>query len=50
MIAAVWEDGKAHALNTRLHRLRDRLAMVGLRLVTVRARGFVLEPDAAEDT
>jgi DNA-binding winged helix-turn-helix (wHTH) protein len=49
VISAVWEDGRAHALNTRLHRLRDRLAVVGLRLVTVRGRGFVLECDVTED-
>ena len=46
--ATLWEDVKEHALNTRLNRLRKRLAVVGLQLVTVRGRGFVLERAPSE--
>jgi DNA-binding response OmpR family regulator len=42
---AAWPDGNsqgARALDTRLHRLRNRVAKLGLEIANVRRRGFVL--------
>jgi DNA-binding winged helix-turn-helix (wHTH) protein len=42
---ATWPDGgrSAHALDVHIHRLRPRLAGIGLTIRTLRGRGFVLE-------
>jgi DNA-binding response OmpR family regulator len=41
--AAAWKDGVPRSFRSRLHHLRTRAAEVGLRISTVRQRGFVLE-------
>src|SRR5262249_4413529 len=43
LAGGAWDDGVARAMRTRVHCLRRRLAEVGLRLTTVRGRGYVLE-------
>jgi DNA-binding response OmpR family regulator len=42
---ATWPDGgrSPHALDVHIHRLRPRLAGLGLAIRTLRGRGFVLE-------
>lgn len=50
LMAAAWPDGPSvdNALHVRVHRLRARLATVGIGLRTVRGRGYLLhvvEPD-----
>ena len=47
-LGSAWDDGVARSLRTRIRYLRSRLAEVGLRLTTVRGRGFILEPDTEE--
>lgn len=45
LATATWPDGErsSHALDVHIHRLRPRLAGVGLTIRTLRGRGFVLE-------
>ncbi|MCU1376399.1 MAG: helix-turn-helix protein [Actinomycetia bacterium] len=54
LIAEAWPDGGRgpRALDTKIHRLRNRLAPLGLAIHTVRRRGFVLDarPAAEEPT
>jgi DNA-binding response OmpR family regulator len=54
LIAEAWPDGGRgpRALDTKIHRLRNRLAPLGLAIHTVRRRGFVLDarPTAEEPT
>jgi DNA-binding winged helix-turn-helix (wHTH) protein len=47
--AAVWPDGgrDAHTIHIHIHRLRPRLAELGLVIHTLRGRGFLLEHDQA---
>jgi DNA-binding response OmpR family regulator len=40
------EDGRV--LDTRMHRLRNRIAPLGLTIHTVRSRGFMLDLTPAE--
>lgn len=49
---AGWEGGPPgrNALDVHIMRLRRRLADVGLRVRTVRSRGYVLEPDRETTT
>jgi two-component system OmpR family response regulator len=52
--AAAWPDGSrsGRVLDTHMHRLRNRIAPLGLTIHTVRRRGFVLDftPADADDT
>ncbi|MCU1379094.1 MAG: helix-turn-helix protein [Acidimicrobiales bacterium] len=54
LVAEAWPDGGRgpRALDTKIHRLRNRLAPLGLAIHTVRRRGFVLDarPTAEEPT
>jgi DNA-binding winged helix-turn-helix (wHTH) protein len=54
LVAEAWPDGGRgpRALDTKIHRLRNRLAPLGLAIHTVRCRGFVLDarPTAEEPT
>ena len=45
LASATWPDGgrSPHALDVHIHRLRPRLAGVGLAIRTLRGRGFMLE-------
>jgi len=54
LIAEAWPDGGRgpRAIDTKIHRLRNRLAPLGLAIHTVRRRGFVLDarPTTEEPT
>ena len=43
IVESAWPDGQARSLNSRIRVLRQRLATVGLQLLTVRARVFVVD-------
>jgi DNA-binding winged helix-turn-helix (wHTH) protein len=45
LATATWPDRErsSHALDVHIHRLRPRLAALGLTIRTLRGRGFVLE-------
>ncbi|HEX5585945.1 MAG TPA: winged helix-turn-helix domain-containing protein [Acidimicrobiia bacterium] len=47
LLNAGWPGKSSRALDTNLQRLRGRIAHLGLRLVNVRRRGYILAPDAA---
>jgi DNA-binding response OmpR family regulator len=40
-----WDDGVARSLRSRVRGLRIRLTEIGLHLMTVRGRGYILERD-----
>jgi hypothetical protein len=54
LMSAAWPDGgrSPRVLDTKIHRVRNRLAPLGLAIHTVRRRGFVLDarPIAEEPT
>ena len=45
VLTAAWPDGtrSARVLDTHMHRLRNRIAPLGLTIYTVRRRGFMLD-------
>jgi DNA-binding response OmpR family regulator len=43
IVESAWPDGQVRSLNSRIRVLRQRLAAVGLQLLTVRTRGFVVD-------
>ena len=46
--ASGWDDGVPRSLRSRMRHLRTRVAEVGLKISTVRGRGFILEFDHDE--
>lgn len=47
LLSAGWRGEASRALDTNLQRLRSRIGPLGLRLVNVRRRGYILAPVAA---
>ena len=51
ILAAAWdaESRSSRVLDTHMHRLRTRIAPVGLSIHTIRRRGFVLTATASQE-
>jgi len=50
VLTAAWPEGtrSARVLDTHMHRLRNRIAPLGLTIYTVRRRGFMLDLSSAD--